>query len=200
MMEADKGKPIEVLELGCYMGSTLSRIKRLWPDAYVHGVEYVGPVADIGATINDIIRGDVETMDIPYRSGQFDYIICADVLEHLRDPEEALRRFIPYLKPGGQFIISLPNIRHYGVIEMLALFGRFDYSDSGILDRTHLKFFTRDTAIEMIERSGLKVEEVRRNYNGDSGDNAFITALSQAFKVSDPEELKVFQYYFRARI
>ncbi len=200
MMEADKGKPIEVLELGCYMGSTLSRIKRLWPDAYVHGVEYVGPVADIGATINDIIRGDVETMDIPYRSGQFDYIICADVLEHLRDPEEALRRFIPYLKPGGQFIISIPNIRHYGVIEMLALFGRFDYSDSGILDRTHLKFFTRDTAIEMIERSGLKVEEVRRNYNGDSGDNAFITALSQAFKVSDPEELKVFQYYFRARI
>ena len=200
MMEADKGKNIEVLELGCAMGSTLSRIKRLWPMANVHGVEYVDAVAEIGGTISDIIQGDVETMDIPYAQGQFDYIICADVLEHLRDPEGALRRFIPYLKPDGEFIISLPNIRHYGVIEMLALFGRFDYSDSGILDNTHLKFFTRDTAIEMIEKAGLKVKDVRRNYNGESGDNPFITALAQNFKVADPEELKVFQYYFRARI
>ncbi len=198
LMSAHKGKDIEVLELGCAMGSTLSRIKRLWPNASVHGVEYVDSVAKIGTCIHDIIQGDVESMEIPYKHGQFDYIICADVLEHLRDPESAIKRFIPYLKPEGHFIISLPNIRHYAVIEMLALLGRFDYSDSGILDSTHLKFFTRDTAKEMIERAGLKVLDIQRNYNGHPEDNEFITKLSSCFNIIDPNELKVFQYYFLA--
>ncbi len=198
LITADKDKPIEVLELGCAMGSTLNRIKRLWPNAEVHGVEYVDSVARIGGSITDIIQGDVENMRIPYAHKQFDYIICADVLEHLRDPQATLERFMPYLKDDGFFIISLPNIRHFAIIMMLALEGRFDYADSGILDATHLKFFTRDTAKEMIERAGLKVLNIQRNYNGHPEDNEFITRLSQVFEVMDPEELKVFQYYFVA--
>lgn len=200
LIEADEEKAIEVLELGCAMGSTLSRIKRMWPSAHVQGVEYDASAARIGASINDIIQGDVENMQIPYEPGQFDYIICADVLEHLRDPENALRRFLPYLKDNGRFIISLPNIRHHAVVELLALSGRFDYGDSGILDRTHLKFFTKDTAIDMIENAGLLVERVERNYNGHPEDNEFINKLTRAFNVYDPDDLKVFQYYFVAKV
>ena len=198
MISAKNDMPIEVLELGCAMGSTLNRIKRLWPSAKVHGIEYDESVARIGGSITDIIQGDVENMEIPYEKKQFDYIICADVLEHLRDPEAAIKRFMPYLKDDGYFLVSIPNVRHYAVIEMLALRGRFDYDDSGILDRTHIKFFTRDTAIEMLEKAGLKILDMRRNYNGHPEDNEFITRLSSCFNVADSEELKVFQYYFLA--
>jgi 2-polyprenyl-3-methyl-5-hydroxy-6-metoxy-1,4-benzoquinol methylase len=199
MIKEDKNKPIEVLELGCAMGSTLNRIKRFWPNARIHGVEYDPGVAEVAAHITDIIQGDVENMVIPYEQKQFDYIICADVLEHLRDPEATVRRFMPYLKDDGHFLISLPNIRHHAVLSMIALQGRFDYGDSGILDRTHVKFFTRDTAIEMLESAGLKVLKVDRNYNGQVGENEFVTRLVQTFDVSDPEELNVFQYYFLAK-
>lgn len=199
LIEANHNKPIEVLELGCAMGSTLNRIKRLWPDAQVHGVEYVNEVARVGGHISDVIQGDVENMVIPYSEKQFDYIICADVLEHLRNPQATLKRFIPYLKDDGRFIISLPNIRHFGVLMMLVLGGRFDYQDDGILDSTHLRFFTKDTAIEMIEGAGLLVEQIERNYNGHPEDNDFIRAAKESLNIAMPDELKVFQYYFVAR-
>ena len=199
LIKADSNKAINVLELGCAMGSTLNRIKRLWPYANVQGIEYDKAVVRVAENMGDIIQGDVETMVIPYSKGQFDYIICADVLEHLRDPQGALKRFAPYLKNDGHFIISLPNIRHYAVIMMLALEGRFDYSADGILDATHLRFFTRDTAKEMIEGAGLSVVNIQRNYNGHPEDNEYIATLRQSFDVHDPEELKVFQYYFVAK-
>lgn len=199
MIQEEKNKPIEVLELGCAMGSTLNRIKRFWPNARIHGVEYDPGVAEVAAHITDIIQSDVENMVIPYEQKQFDYIICADVLEHLRNPEATVRRFMPYLKDNGHFLISLPNIRHHAVLSMIALQGRFDYGDSGILDRTHVKFFTRDTAIEMLESAGLQVLKVDRNYNGQVGESEFVTRLAQAFDVFDPEELNVFQYYFLAK-
>lgn len=199
LIDADKREPIEVLELGCAMGSTLNRIKRLWPNAQVHGVEYVNEVARVGGHISDIIQGDVENMVIPYSEKQFDYIICADVLEHLRDPQGTLKRFIPCLKDDGHFIISLPNIRHFGVLMMLLLDGRFDYQDDGILDSTHLRFFTKDTAKEMIEEAGLFVEQLERNYNGHPEDNEFIRRAKESMDIVMPDELKVFQYYFVAR-
>ena len=197
-MKDDRNKPIEVLELGCSMGATLSRIKRMWPKAGVHGVEYVDTVARIAASMNDVIQGDVENMEIPYKQEQFDYIICADVLEHLRDPEGTIKRFMPYIKKGGHFIISLPNVRHFSVCLSLALLGRFDYADEGILDSTHLRFFTLGTAQEMIERTGLKIEEVQRNFNGHPEDNELIKKLKGAIEVEMPDELKVYQYYFFA--
>jgi SAM-dependent methyltransferase len=199
LIDADRHKPIEVLELGCAIGSTLNRIKRLWPDSEVHGIEYVNEVVRVGSCISDIIQGDVESMEIPYEPKQFDYIICPDVLEHLRDPQGALRRFLPYLKDDGCFIISLPNIRHFGVLMMLMLDGRFDYQEDGILDSTHLRFFTMDTAKEMIEGVGLLIEKIERNYNGNSEDNEFIRKAKESFDIAVPDELKVFQYYFVAK-
>ncbi|SFB94586.1 bifunctional glycosyltransferase/class I SAM-dependent methyltransferase [Butyrivibrio sp. YAB3001] len=195
-IEEDYNTPIRVLELGCAMGNTLNRIRRLWPNARVCGVEYDREVAEVGKTMLDIVQGDVETMDIPYQEGQFDYIICADVLEHLRDPQKTIERFMPYLKQNGHFIVSLPNIRNRTVIELLLIDGRFDYGDDGILDRTHLRFFTKDTAIEMLRRSGLEVEKIDRNYNNASEPAEFVEKISREFDVKDKDELRVFQYYF----
>ncbi len=199
MITATKDKPIEVLELGCAAGCSLYRIRRLWPNSKVHGVEYVENIAQIGATMADIIQGDVESMIIPYNKKQFDYIICADVLEHLRDPQATIERFIPYLKDDGHFLISLPNVRQYAVVKLLALYGRFDYMDYGILDKTHLKFFTKDTAIEMLKKAGLIVERIERYYNSEPEENEFIDTLSQFFDVKDKDEMRVYQYYFLAK-
>lgn len=200
MIPADKGAPITVLELGCALGSTLNRIKFLWPKADVHGVEYDEAAARIAGSVSNVIQGDVENMQIPYTERQFDFIICADVLEHLRNPEATIRRFIPYLKTDGYFLISLPNVRYYAVSMMLMQYGRFDYADSGILDRTHIKFFTKDTAIEMLQNCGLEVVSLERNYNGNTDDNDFISRIKKVMNVVDADEMKVFQYYLLAKL
>ena len=199
MIKKDEKNHFKVLELGCAMGSTLNAIKRKWNNVDIYGIEYDSNVVRIGSGTTNIIQGDVENMVIPFEKHQFDYIICADVLEHLRSPEETLKRFMPYLKDDGYFLISVPNIRFYGIIEMLSIYGRFDYADSGILDKTHLRFFTKETAREMIENAGLKVIEIKKKYNGTFEENDFVKKMNSEFGAIDSDEMYVFQYYFSAR-
>ncbi len=88
--------------------------------------------------------------------GQFDVVVCADVLEHLLDPRAALLKVKAALAPRGKVLASIPNVAFYGV-RLRLLAGRFDYTDTGILDRTHLRFFTRVTARRLLEDAGFKV-------------------------------------------
>ncbi len=86
----------------------------------------------------------------------FDVIIFGDVLEHTRQPERILLHAKELLKLGGQVIVSVPNIANWRVRFGL-LFGRFDYTESGILDRTHLRFFTKRSAIALLKNAGYSV-------------------------------------------
>ncbi len=105
-----------------------------------------------------VVHGDVErdesTADL---GGGFDYVICGDVIEHLVDTEGALRRLGALLKDGGELIASIPNVGHVSVRTRL-LFGRFDYTDGGILDKNHLRFFTRNSIRRVFDRCGFGVE------------------------------------------
>jgi 2-polyprenyl-3-methyl-5-hydroxy-6-metoxy-1,4-benzoquinol methylase len=92
-------------------------------------------------------------------SGPYDVVIAADVLEHLRDPEGALAEIARRLRPGGDLLVSLPNVA-YWKMRVDLLLGRFEYTDTGLLDRTHLRFFTLRTAEELFSRSGFRVAEV----------------------------------------
>jgi SAM-dependent methyltransferase len=92
--------------------------------------------------------------------GQFDAIVYGDVLEHLSDPLPVLQALNRTLTAGGVVVVSVPNVAHLWV-RLQLLVGRFDYADRGILDRTHLRFFTRRTLLELLERAGLDVEELR---------------------------------------
>ena len=83
--------------------------------------------------------------------GSLSYIILADVIEHLHNPEETLARLIPYLKKDGSFLCSIPNLMHMSVISPL-LQGRFDYTEAGILDKTHLRFFTLDSIVKLFQK------------------------------------------------
>jgi len=87
-------------------------------------------------------------------------VVCADVLEHIAQPEQALRRLVNLQPAGCEFLISVPNIANVWV-RLNLLLGRWDYTERGILDRTHLRFFTRRTFRSMLRETGLEIAELR---------------------------------------
>lgn len=150
---------VGVLDVGCatgYLGSTLiERGCRVW------GVEADADAArEASRLYEEVATLDLDVTDgLPWDARSFDAILAADVLEHLRDPLRALRMLREYARPGATFVISLPNVAHVTVRVPLA-FGRFRYAESGILDRTHYRLFTFETARELVTSSGLRVERV----------------------------------------
>jgi SAM-dependent methyltransferase len=95
----------------------------------------------------------------PTLAGLYDAAVYGDVLEHLSDPLRVMRELGRHLAPGAAVIVSVPNVAHLSV-RLSLLFGRFEYGDRGILDRTHLRFFTRHTFVEFLGRAGLAVREL----------------------------------------
>jgi 2-polyprenyl-3-methyl-5-hydroxy-6-metoxy-1,4-benzoquinol methylase len=98
--------------------------------------------------------------DAPLPDAEYKMVICADVLEHTPDPLGVLKRLRQAATPDATFIISLPNVAHLAV-RMMLLMGYFPKMERGILDRTHLQFFTKDTAIDLLEQAGLQLERIR---------------------------------------
>jgi 2-polyprenyl-3-methyl-5-hydroxy-6-metoxy-1,4-benzoquinol methylase len=111
-----------------------------------------------------VVVGDLDTLDIAAELGeeQFDAIVAADVLEHLKDPLEVLNQLRMFLKPDGFFVISVPNIAH-GSVRLALLSGDFKYGDIGLLDSTHLRFFTRETLERLLDQAELGLIEMSRH-------------------------------------
>lgn len=149
------------LEVGCGAGHTLSLLKQQGLCDWACGIE-ISPTAaeQAGQRLDRVVQGNIEVMELPVEQESIDLLLCLDVLEHLIDPWGTLKRLSTLLSKDGILIASVPNVRHYRVLMPLLMRGRWDYLDSGILDRSHLRFFTRDTAIELIESAGLSVEKV----------------------------------------
>lgn len=198
-IQEDKDTPIHVLEVGCGLGSTLARIQALWPNAVVKGVEYVKDIAEIGKSVADISQGDIESMDLPYEKEYFDYMIFGDVLEHLRDPWGTIKRLKLYLKKSGHIIASIPNAAHMSVIVGL-LKGTAAYQDAGILDKTHLRFFTKKTAMELFEKNGFSVEEMGALLDGSCyvKESEIIKKVLELPGISDEESFIISQYLIKA--
>jgi SAM-dependent methyltransferase len=166
-----EGRPKRVLEIGCGRGQVLSFLKRERSAEFVVGVELVPDVAALARQspgIDLILEGDVEQIELEFPSKCFDLIIASHVLEHVKDPWSVTRRLRMLLRPGGQFIGSLPNIRHARVSLPLVLFGKLEYTEEGILDWTHTKFFTRDTISDLLISSGFMVERIEPEFSGRS--------------------------------
>ena len=149
-----------VLDVGCAAGAMGQMIRHALPSCRVVGIEVNPAAAAIARTrLEQVIEGDIEQMALGFPKGYFDCITLADVLEHLRDPWSVLARLVEMLPEGGVVVASLPNIRNLSVILEL-LGGHWRYLEAGILDRTHLRFFTLAEAQEMFVKAGLKVERV----------------------------------------
>lgn len=146
-----------VLDLGCAEGYLARALAER--GCAVVGVEYDARAAEVAReACSAVFVGDVENAAIRRQvDGEFDRILFGDVLEHLRDPAAVLRWAAGLLAPDGRAVVSLPNIAHWSARRQL-LRGRFPQEDHGLFDRTHLRFFTRATARELVESAGLVVE------------------------------------------
>lgn len=101
--------------------------------------------------------------DLAKRHGPFDTILALDVLEHLRDPWGVAEALRGALNPGGRMLVSVPNVSSATVLAPLLLRDRFTYVDAGVMDRTHLRWFTRKTAAELTQGPGFRIERVAHN-------------------------------------
>lgn len=149
-----------VLDIGCGFGHTSAMLKKMNKAQWVCGLETFPEAAKEAQNLLDkVLQLDLnQSTSLPLEEKSFDLILALDVLEHLVDPWAALKMITKYLSPNGSIIISLPNIRHYSVLFPLFFSGRFEYQKSGILDSTHLRFFTRSSILQFAESSGLTVD------------------------------------------
>jgi methionine biosynthesis protein MetW len=144
-----------VLDVGCGTGVITDTIRRQ-KSASIIGIE-----PDAERVRRAVARGldvhlGVLSPDFIRQHGPFDYIVFADVLEHLRNPAEIVAMARDGLKPGGSVVASIPNVAHWFVRTDL-LRGRFDYQDCGIMDATHLRWFTRRTVRQFFERQSFQI-------------------------------------------
>src|ERR1700682_4152199 len=146
---------LAVLDVGCGSGVHGAELKRLYGHR-VSGVDLSdSSIAKARTRIDDAHVADVtRPEDYPFSApAKFDLIVFSDILEHLYDPKDVLRRHLALLQPGGRLLISTPNIAIWNV-RLELLFGRFAYQETGTLDKTHIRFFTQRTIRELARAAG----------------------------------------------
>lgn len=146
---------LRCLDIGCASGLLGRALKQINPARKVYGIEFVENVArEAEKNLDRVACADIESDPFPFPDERFDVISFGDVLEHLREPWDVLAKFMPYLEDSGILVCNVPNVGHWSVILEL-LQGKFEYQDSGLLDRTHLRFFTLMSFREMLGRVGF---------------------------------------------
>lgn len=145
-----------ILEVGAGAGGTLKWIKSIYLQAETTAVELNPKLRnELEANADLVLIGAVdETLPL---LKSYDLILLLDVIEHLPDSGETLKGLVQRLKPGGRVIVSVPNVAHLSVSLPLLLKRRFTYQESGILDKTHVRFFVEDTAVKLLNDAGLVV-------------------------------------------
>ena len=151
-----------LLEIGAGTGNTLLYAKENAYAKNIYGVELceIEDSNQKNSLFSDFIIGNIEELELPYEEKTFDVIICGDVLEHLIDPYSVVRSLKKYLKDDGSLIASLPNIRQWKTLKKILIYGDFKYEDSGILDKTHLRFFTKKNMVALFEENGFAVKKI----------------------------------------
>jgi 2-polyprenyl-3-methyl-5-hydroxy-6-metoxy-1,4-benzoquinol methylase len=147
-----------ILEIGCGTGNTGKTLKEEGKAIEVTGVEKIVPIAESARkNLDKVVTADIETLELPFTQEYFDYVIMADVLEHLYDPWGTLDRLRKYMKKGGHIIASIPNIRHWRIVWGLVFKGDWNYNRAGLLDDTHIRFFTKKTMMKLFQSKGFTI-------------------------------------------
>ena len=148
-----------VLDIGCGFGFIGKRLKDAGAEKVI-GIEASPEAAEKAREhLDKVYIGNIETMELEFNREAFDCIVLGDVIEHLVNPWNVIKDLIEFLDPDGSIVISLPNIGHWSVIKEL-LRGNWTYVDKGILDITHLRFFTLKSARKMFEDNGFAIDKI----------------------------------------
>jgi 2-polyprenyl-3-methyl-5-hydroxy-6-metoxy-1,4-benzoquinol methylase len=150
-----------LLDVGCASGGLGEAFKQSRAGAIAHGIERNPHARERAAKRLDRVFDLDLNQPLPELDGPYDCITCCDVLEHVIDPWTLLRSLTEELAPGGSVVASIPNLRFYPVVRDLVLRGRFTYRESGVLDSTHLRFFTYPEMVELFRSAGLEVVQSR---------------------------------------
>ncbi len=195
-----KEKRSRILDAGCSAGFLGKVLKDYGHEVW--GVEMTPEAANVAeAKLDKVILGTIEEFlsSLLYIHEKFDYIIFGDVLEHLVNPLQVLINCLERLNENGSVIASIPNVSHIAVRSMLAA-GNWEYAEYGILDNTHLKFFTKDSIIDMFSDAGYLINRVNSikldaEHTGIPYDPSILEKINQ---ITDDNEKDVFQYIIQA--
>jgi 2-polyprenyl-3-methyl-5-hydroxy-6-metoxy-1,4-benzoquinol methylase len=149
-----------MLEVGCGNAGFAASVKRSRP-IHVTAVEGYAPAAEAAQSRVDRLLAMPLEEALPLLADErFDCIVMNDVLEHLVDPWAALRQLRPLLSPAGVVIASIPNVRYFTVFKEYLLEGQWKYQRDGVMDRTHLRFFTRKSMVDLFQDSGYAMQSI----------------------------------------
>jgi 2-polyprenyl-3-methyl-5-hydroxy-6-metoxy-1,4-benzoquinol methylase len=145
-----------ILDIGCASGQTGRKIKER-QDCTIQGIEINKEAAsEASKYLDEVITSPIELALPSLPNNEYDCVLLLDVIEHLVSPEQVLLQVHEKISKDGHLVICVPNIGHWTIIQGL-LEGKWDYEDQGILDRTHLRFFTYDSLVRLITNSGFKI-------------------------------------------
>jgi 2-polyprenyl-3-methyl-5-hydroxy-6-metoxy-1,4-benzoquinol methylase len=161
-----KNGSLKMLDVGCGTANTLCYLKEQGIISEAWGTElFEFPGSNqANPLINGFQAGDIQQKNLEFPKNYFDVILCADVLEHLSDPWDTLEYLKTFLAPGGSFIISLPNIREYKVIARIVFKGDFRYASSGVMDKTHLRWFCKTNMLELLQGAGFYAASIKPSF------------------------------------
>ena len=198
------GSNRRVLDVGCatgYLGKALAA-----QGCAVTGVEFEAQAAEAArAHLDEVIEADLNVTPLAqlFSGREFDVIVFGDVLEHLLDPDAVLRSAVQLLGAGGAVVICVPNVTH-GSLRLALLQGRWDYRETGLLDRTHIRFFTRESLLRMVADAGLHVTSLRSTVQDPLGceveiDDESLPGTIVDWVRSQPDAL-TYQFVLRAEV
>ena len=145
---------VSVLDVGCGCGQTAAQLRARDPHKRIDGITASADEAQVAREhLDECWVADIEqALPEALSTRQYDVLVLAHILEHLRDPERTLARLVRLLKPGGSCVIAVPNVMAYKQRWQFVR-GRFEYADSGVMDETHLRFYSYDTAQGLLSKS-----------------------------------------------
>jgi 2-polyprenyl-3-methyl-5-hydroxy-6-metoxy-1,4-benzoquinol methylase len=161
--EAVKENNLIILDVGCGAGILGAHFIKN-QNCRVYGVEISQSAFDQASLVlTHTMKGNIETMNLDFQHGFFDVIIMGDVVEHLINPIETIKKLLPFLKNGGKIHVTVPNVKHWTVLYALIFKDEWEYKDWGILDYTHLKFFTKKSFVKSLKTlSKINVIDTQR--------------------------------------
>jgi len=173
LLELIDGSPRRVLELGCAAGHCGEVLKARYPGVYVVGIDANRAAAQAAERrLDRVVCGRLEDIDFEAQGIErrsFDTVIVADILEHLVNPWRVLEQLATFMTPAGQILVSLPNVRNLTLLADALQNGRWTYQPQGLLDITHLRFFTLTEMRLMFQETGFRPDKfgavISRNLN-----------------------------------